>query len=166
EFVLRGFILCEFCKHPMTASWSRGRSKRFRYYRCAVKSCVRRDKSVNADIVDERFKNLLRCASPKAGALRLAKEIVVNLWSNKVKDFEGHQGRLEREIAETRRQVDLLLGRIVKTVDEKIAAAYEAQISKYQKEGEVLQEKLKKLGETTVSFETALEVNLKCSKTL
>ncbi|MHC5055896.1 MAG: recombinase family protein [Planctomycetota bacterium] len=34
EFVLRRFVRCGKCDSPMTGGWSRGRSKRYGYYRC------------------------------------------------------------------------------------------------------------------------------------
>ncbi len=158
EFVLRGFLLCTFCELTMTASWSRGRSKMFRYYRCKTPTCVRFNKSVNADFIDREFKALLRTSSPKESAVQLAKAVVLDLWGRRVGDLANNQLRLEKKLAETRGQIDVLLGRIVKAVDDKIVSAYEQQIGKYQTESEILQERLKALGVSAVSFETALEV--------
>ena len=157
EFILRGFLLCPFCQQTMTASWSRGRTKMYRFYRCKTPTCVRFNKSVNADFIDREFKKLLQAASPKESAMQLTKAIVVDLWGNRVKDFASSQSRMEAQLAETRRQIDVLLGRIVKAVDEKVVSAYEAQIARYQTEANLLQEKLKTLGVSSVSFETALE---------
>lgn len=160
DFALRGFLLCPFCKRPMTGSWSRGRNKMYRFFRCNTKSCVRHNKSVSGDRVDEEFKKLLNTLYPKAGAMQLAKAVVVDLWRHKVAGIEGQQARLEKRLAETRQQTDMLSQRVVKAMDEKLVRVYEEQIVKLREEGESLQEKLKTLGLASVSFETALEVVL------
>jgi site-specific DNA recombinase len=160
DFALRGFLLCPFCQRPMTGSWTRGRSKMYRFFRCNTQSCVRHNKSISGDFIDEEFKKLLREIYPKAGAIALAKAIVADMWKHKVKGIEGQHTRLGRKLADSHRQVDVLSGRVVKAMDEKLVRVYEEQIIKYRNEGEVLQEQIKALGLKTVSFETALEVVL------
>lgn len=39
DFPLRHFVRCERCDKPLTASWSKGRSKKYAYYRCAHSEC-------------------------------------------------------------------------------------------------------------------------------
>ncbi|MFC1546383.1 recombinase family protein [bacterium] len=39
DFPLRRFIKCEKCGKPLTASWSKGRSNKYPYYRCSTKGC-------------------------------------------------------------------------------------------------------------------------------
>ncbi len=160
DFALRGFLLCPFCQGALTASWSRGRSKMYRFYRCKSPSCVRFNKSVSGDFVDAEFVKLLQSIYPKPGAIRLAKAVVLELWEHKVGSLEQQQRSLETKLKETRRQVDVLAGRVVKAVDERVISAYEEQIAKYRSEGDLLQERMKGLGVSSVSFETALEVVL------
>ncbi len=158
DFSLRGFILCPFCQHPMTGSWSRGRTKMYRLYRCNKPSCVRHNKSISADRLDKDFKDLLKVVYPKSGAIQLAKAVALDLWEKKVRDQDGQQSRLERQLTDIKKQIDVLSDRVVKAMDEKLARVYESQIIKSQNESESLQEKLRSLGVSSVSFETALEV--------
>jgi len=158
DFILRGFLLCTFCQLPMTASWSRGRNKMFRYYRCKSPSCVRYNKSINADLIDEKFENLLRSVTPKPEAIQLAKAIALDLWQGKVKNMQSRQDRLEKGLGETQRQIEALSKRVIKTVDEGLVSIYEQQILRSRNEAELLKEKLKRLGTSATSFETALEV--------
>lgn len=158
DFCLRGFILCPFCQRPMTGSWSRGRTKMYRLYRCNTKSCVRGGKSVSGDRLDEDFKELLKTIYPKSGAIKLAKAVMLDLWEKRIETLDGQQTQLERRLTEIKKQVDVLSSRVVKAMDEKLARVYEEQIIKCQWESEALQEKLKSLGVSSVSFETALEV--------
>lgn len=158
DFSLRGFILCPFCQRPMTGSWSRGRGKMYRFYRCNTQSCVRHNKSVSGDRLDESFKELLKVVYPKSGAIQLAKAVLLDLWGKRVQTLGDQQARLEKQLTDTKKQVDVLSERVVRAMDEKLAHVYEQQIIKCQKESEELQEKLRNLGVSSVSFETALEV--------
>ncbi len=158
DFSLRGFLLCTFCQKTMTASWCRGRSKMYRFYRCKTPTCVRYNKSVNADFIDREFMLLLQSVSPKRGAIQLAKAVVLDLWGHRVKGLDGQRARLEKKLEETRHEVDVMSARIVKAMDDNLVRVYEEQILKSRNEGELLQEKLKSLGLATISFETALEV--------
>ena len=160
NFSLRGFILCPFCQHPMTGSWSRGRTKMYRFYRCNTQSCVRHNKSVSGDRLDEEFEKLLRTVYPKPGAVRLAKAIVLEQWNKKLQTLDGQQGRLEKQLTDTRKQIDVLSGRVVRAMDENLVRVYEEQIIKCRNESNALQEKLRTLGVSSVSFETALEIVL------
>lgn len=157
DFALRGFILCPFCQRPMTGSWSRGRTKMYRFYRCNTQSCVRHNKSVSGDRLDEDFKKLLGVIYPKVGAMQLTKAVLLDLWEKRVQTLDSQQARIERQLTDTRKQIDVLSARVVKAMDEKLASVYEEQIIKCQKESESLQEKLQTLGVSAVSFETALE---------
>lgn len=158
NFALRGFILCPFCQRPMTGSWSRGREKMYRFYRCNTQTCVRHNKSIRGDRLDEDFKALLKTVYPKSGAIQLTKAVLLDLWEKRVHTLDGQQVRLERQLTDIKKQIDVLSERVVKTMDERIARAYEERIIKCQKESEDLQEKLSNLGISSVSFETALEV--------
>lgn len=157
DFVLRGFVLCASCKHPMTGSWSTGRNKKFRYYRCNQPTCERHNKSINGELIDTKFVALLRSITPKRGVIRFVKTVILNLWNGKIKDTETYQAQLEKELRANQVQVDALLKRIVKATDERIIRAYEEQVISLRNEGVLLQEKLRTLGTSTVSFETALE---------
>ena len=78
DFPLRHFVRCARCEKPLTASWSRGRSKRYAYYRCSMPEC----KFVNAPkpVVENAFIELLRGLQPKPTYMRLFKAIVLDVW--------------------------------------------------------------------------------------
>lgn len=158
DFSLRGFILCPFCGRPMTGSWSRGRNKMYRFYRCNTQSCVRHNKSVSGDRLDDDFTELLKTVYPKSGAMMLAKAVLLDLWEKRVQTLDGQQAKLERQLVDIKKQIDTLSDRVVRAMDEKLVRVYEDQIIKSQRDSESLQEKLRSLGFSSVSFETALEV--------
>jgi|SRR3989338_444556 len=158
DFALRGSILCHECRRPLTGSWSRGRSKMYRFYRCNTPSCARYNKSLNGDFVDERFKVLLESAVPRAELLELTRAIALDVWSKRIKTIDERRTELERKLTETRRQVEVFSDRIVRAIDESMVRVYEEQIVRIREEGLLIQEQLQKLGVSASSFETALEV--------
>lgn len=158
DFVLRGNILCSHCGRPYTGSWSRGRTKIYRFYRCNTPSCVRFNKSVSGDFVDEEFKKLLATAIPRPELMELTRAIVLDAWNRRIQTIDSRRADLEKKLTETRRQIDVLSGRIVRSVDEAVVRVYEEQIIKTKKEGELIQEQLRSIGVSATSFETALEV--------
>ncbi len=71
EFPLRGLIRCHQCRHVLTASFSRGRSRRYPYYHCSRKECSRRGKGLAVDVVEEEFKEYLRALAPKVEVMQI-----------------------------------------------------------------------------------------------
>ncbi|MEM8839405.1 MAG: recombinase family protein, partial [Pseudomonadota bacterium] len=46
DFPLRGFVCCDECHRPMTACWSKGRSRPYGYYFCQTRDCSQRLKNI------------------------------------------------------------------------------------------------------------------------
>lgn len=80
DFPLRHFVRCEQCDQPLTASWSRGRTRKYAYYRCAQGEC----KFVNTSktIVENTFIELLKVLQPRPRYIRLFKAIVLDVWKS------------------------------------------------------------------------------------
>lgn len=75
EFPLRAFARCGNCESPLTGAFSRGRSKRYPYYRCFNRTC---DPHGNypQECVHEEFLSFLGEASPNAHTLERVKRTV------------------------------------------------------------------------------------------
>src|SRR5262249_30631080 len=67
-FPLRRFVRCAVCATPLTGSWSRGRARRYPYYRCR-KGC--HAVAVRANALEEKFLALLDSLRPRPEYLRL-----------------------------------------------------------------------------------------------
>lgn len=55
DFPLRRIVRCGYCGTPLTASWSRGRNKRYPYYHCRKSGCgvnVRKEELASRDVVE------------------------------------------------------------------------------------------------------------------
>ena len=66
-FPLRRIVKCGICGSNLTGGWSKGRNKKYAYYRCSGK-CT---KSINVDKIDEKLINLLKIITPKKSTLNL-----------------------------------------------------------------------------------------------
>jgi site-specific DNA recombinase len=81
DFPLRHFVQCGKCGRALTASWSRGRSKRYAYYRCQNRHC--RGVNTRREEVERRFVEFLEQLKPKPEYLHLFGEIIVDVWKGK-----------------------------------------------------------------------------------
>ncbi len=81
DFPLRRFILCE-CGQYYTASWSKGRNKRYASYHCHNKQCQHFGHTVAKDILEDLFFKFLHDITPQTKFLRLFEKIVVDTYKN------------------------------------------------------------------------------------
>ena len=72
DFPLRGAVSCACCEKPLTAGWSRGKYKKFPYYRCRNKACDLFGKSIRKDKIEADFEKLLSDIQPTCGVVAMA----------------------------------------------------------------------------------------------
>jgi DNA invertase Pin-like site-specific DNA recombinase len=130
DFPLRGFVLCADCRKPYTASWTRGRSGRYPYYRCKTEGCESSQKSVRADRLHAEFEALLAKLKPRDGLLEVVRRKLVDLWAEQKLDVETVRKRrqaridaLEKEIAGYLKAIDKCSSPLVlKRIEEQVQA--------------------------------------------
>ncbi len=90
DFPLRHFTRCAACSTPLTASWSKGRSARYAYYRCRNGQCL----AVNQrkEQVEARFVGYLESLQNPAYA-KLQKVVLLDAWKARQKDA-GREAKL------------------------------------------------------------------------
>jgi hypothetical protein len=118
DFPLRRFVLCE-CGRPHTASWSKGRNRRYGFYHCKNRQCRYFGRSIAKDLVERKFCELLLKITPPANFLDFFKEIVVKTYRENhaaAKNEKGHRDR-ERAKLEMRRK-ELLEMRVNKEISQ------------------------------------------------
>lgn len=81
DFPLRHFVKCGCCGKPLTASWSKGRTERYPYYRCPNKNCA--GLNVRKVELEGRFSEYLERLQPKQSLVNLFNAIVVDVWKEK-----------------------------------------------------------------------------------
>src|SRR4051812_29086669 len=105
DFPLRGYVCCESCGKPLTASWSKGRSDYYAYYHCR-----RRCRAVNISKakLEELFVDELARLQPTAGFMRLVKDRVLHVWREMKSDAAQRIAEMERKQKAIREKLDRL----------------------------------------------------------
>ncbi len=62
DFPLRGFVKCGKCGLPLTSSWSKGKTKKYPYYRCRSSKCS--FGSIRKELLEDEFVVLLKRLKP------------------------------------------------------------------------------------------------------
>jgi site-specific DNA recombinase len=98
DFPLRRFVQCAECGAPLTASWSKGRTKRYGYYRCPNADC----RAVNArkEALERVFVEQLDHLQPRAEYFDLFTEIVTDIWNRRNRERHQLRSKLEANLAE------------------------------------------------------------------
>lgn len=104
---MRGFARCE-CGAPLTASWSKGRAKRYAYYRCPQAGHV----NVTKSTLERDFTDLLSTLKLARRYHALFRAIVLDVW-------EKHH----EEAAEARRAREKRV-KVVEEKRERLVAAF------------------------------------------
>ena len=106
EFPLRGVARCTVCRHPLTAGFSKGRSKRYGYYRCVNRNCTSKP-NYRARIVHDEFGALLDHISPKTGLMKILGNRILRAaeqrqatWKTRNSRHDAELKRLGEEIQE------------------------------------------------------------------
>ena len=96
DFPLRHFVSCGTCHRPLTASWSKGRSKAYAYYHCANPSCSSRN--IPKNLLESEFLKLIENLQPKSEYLELFRAIVLDVWKQRQADAIKLAGTLQSQL--------------------------------------------------------------------
>jgi len=130
DFPLRPYMLCKHCGVPMTASWHKGRSKRYPHYWCKNKNCPYWSKTINRDKIENEFVKLLIELKPTTEMVELAKTIFIELWESSKHDFIAQKQRVKDELRGIDEKKQSLLDKLIKTNNEAVIRAYEEEIAR------------------------------------
>lgn len=137
DFSLRAFVKCGICGNPLTASWSRGRSKKYGYYRCH--KC--NSPSIAKNELENAFLELLKSCQPTAEHIELLKAVVLDVWRKKHK----HRININKKISEEIGRLKVLKSTLIR----KNAAGVLSD--------EDLSDELKRVGSEVVTKEVTLK---------
>ena len=105
DFPLRGYVRCEACGKPLTASWSKGRSDYCAYYHCRGRC---RAVNISKAKLEDLFVNELGRLQPTAGFMRLVKDRVLHAWRGMKSDAAQRIAEIERKQKAIREKLDRL----------------------------------------------------------
>ena len=153
DFPLRGFVSCAFCGQPMTACWSKGRSRSYGYYLCDTKGCPESRKSFRKEAVEDEFEALLSALVPTQGLLNLALAMLQNCWDARVIRGRQQLASLQEGLRDIESKVEQLLDRLMKASGASVITAYERRVRELESHKAVISDRIAACGEPQASFE-------------
>ena len=129
DFPLRRIVKCSICDVGLTGGWSRGRNKRYPYYRCAG-GCT---KSIKVSAIESAMKDLLSQITPKPEALELYISRMYKVYHERYSRLKKMKDAADTEIIglqEMRKQL----------VEKNLSGIYSDAIFKEQ--NEIIEEKM------------------------
>jgi DNA invertase Pin-like site-specific DNA recombinase len=158
DFPLRGFISCLGCGKPLTAAWSKGRTKRFAYYRCANSAgCAITPKSIHKRVVETDFQTLLERSKVNPRVLELAKRVTEEVYKKKKLEFtsviEGEKNKIE----EIQAEINACMDKILRCSSNLVISNIEERIEELSKEKKQLERVVEKGSNMPVDIGRCLE---------
>ncbi len=161
DFPLRGFVACGDCGKPLTACWSKGRSKHHPYYYCVTKGCESKSKSIRRDVIEGEFETLLKQLTPTKALFGLATDMFKAWWTHLGQTQEHYAKDMEANIVKTQQDIERLVTRVIGTESPSLIDTYEKKITELEAQKIVYEEKRVKQGQPLKPFDNALRTALK-----
>ncbi len=152
-FPLRGFLLCGCCSRPMTANFSKGRSKTYAYYLCQRPDCDAQGKSINRDMVHKEFEAIIEGLQPRPELIAMAKAMFRDIWEQRLLSAKQQASKVKSDIKKLDAKISGLLDRIVDAQSDTVVGAYEKRITELEREKQVLTESSAKTTRSKPDFE-------------
>jgi site-specific DNA recombinase len=133
DFPLRRIVRCGECGTPLTGSWSKGRSKRYAYYRCREASCLA--VKVQKEVLESDFEELIERLMLRRPVVELLSEVVVDAARDRTRDVQARNGRIKVRIGKLEARKAALFeayvygGRIDRDVYESELSALELRLT-------------------------------------
>ncbi len=156
DFPLRGFILCDDCKRPLTSCWSKGRSALHPYYHCQWKGCISYGKSIKRDDLEGEFEKILRALKPTAEVYAIAKAMFKDIWAFRVDYQKKRATTLKTKTIEMERKIDTLVDLIVDANSPNLRANYEKRLNNLERDKLLLEERIAKCGRPIRDYDETL----------
>lgn len=156
DFPLRGFALCASCNEPMTASWCKGRSKKYPYYHCKTKTCELYGKNIRKEDIESNFEALLKNLEPSEAVLELTESIIKDCWKGKKSQHAKTLVGLDRKVKELDQKIEGFMGRLLETDDKDMVKHYECYIKDLKMQREMLSAQSKEVYAVDTSYEGAV----------
>ena len=142
DFPLRGLVVCEYCKKPFTASWSTGRSKKYPFYRCKGSGCIKKNKSISANVIHDNFDEYLQSLQPKIDIVDLILSSVSEATKSESIKIKKFLEKFEKELETVKQEKKIITERLIKATDETLIQVYENELKELQNRMLVLEERI------------------------
>lgn len=131
DFPLRHFVKCGCCGKPLTASWSKGRSKSYGNYRCHNRPC--KGVNIRKENLERIFTEFLERMRPELKYVKLFNEILLDVWKEKQSQSVALMDSLNKQIEALNERKDRLEEKFIfeKTIDQE---TYQRQLDKLKEQ--------------------------------
>ena len=157
DFPLRGFVLCSECGKPYTASWCRGKTKEFAYYRCMTLDCAFQHKSIRADRMHAAFEELLKKLRPREGILTGVRAEFLAEWNRRMLDVETVRKERQRKLDAIQKEIGNFLEAIDRCSSPTVIKRIEERIEELEAKRLRLGGRIEKSKNGEYDFATALD---------
>ncbi len=162
DFPLRGFLMCEHCRHPLTACWARSHTgQKPAYYLCQYRGCPEKGKSIRRDKLEDEFNSILKALTPARTTFELAEHLFRKAWDERSSSGLAEAKRLNTKARQIERDVENTIQRLVRTENPSVITAYETRVEELKKQGAMIEEELAHIATPTHSFEEMFELSMK-----
>lgn len=158
DFPLRGFILCSSCQTPVTASWHKGRTKKYAHYFCKQKDCYMFGKVAQRGALEGEFEALIKDLAPNIDVLNFAKGILADIYENRDKVEGSNKALFIQEVEMLEAKKKQFMDRITNTNSDALVREYEKEVESLLKRKEELEDNLPVKIYSQENFGTASEL--------
>jgi DNA invertase Pin-like site-specific DNA recombinase len=139
DFPLRVFVRCGNCGEPLTGAWSRGRKKKYPYYRCRKRGCG--FVNIRRETLEAEFIRLLRYLTPSTNLVDEFTKVVKAEWKRRQGDAEQAYAAIQHRLATAKGRKDKLVNlRLDGEMDQR---TYQEQAARLDKEVEFAEQQLR-----------------------
>ena len=144
EFPLKGDVICGKCKTKLVASFSKGRSAYYPYYRCktSLSKCDTKPKNLSRDNLHNQFLELLDNAKIDKKILKMAEKIIEDTFEEKSNQLNGIQSNNKRLIESLERKRKRQVKKILAISNESVLKQLDEEINSIDKEIKLLSKEL------------------------
>ncbi len=161
DFPLRGFLICETCKHQLTSSWSKSHTgRRYPYYHCHHRGCPEKGKTIPRDKIESQFADYLSTLVPDRTIFELAEEMFRTTWEKNSSSAAAEARKMKAKAGQIEKDIHGMLGRLVKIQDDTMISAYEERISELKREQASINSQIAALASPARSFDEMFELSL------
>mgnify|MGYP000085335388 CR=1 FL=1 len=136
EFPLKGDLLCSQCKSTLVYSKSKGRSKKYPYYRCntSKEDCDTSPKNIPTGVVHKQFVKLLEETAAEPQVLKLADIVLGDVYKTMSDQLMGIQQTQEATIKNLTEKRDKLIKKLIHSENVNVVKGLENEVNKIDTE--------------------------------
>ncbi|WP_216825748.1 recombinase family protein [Ruegeria sp. EL01] len=161
DFPLRGTVACDCCSTPLTAGWTKGKTKTYPYYFCRQKGCEKYGKSIARAKIEGAFEELLETLQPSEGLIDMAKAMFRDAWDQRIAQAASMASSVSKQIKETEKKISDLVERIMDASNARVITAYEKRIEELETHKLILAEQRSGMTKQRYTFEQLFELSMK-----